>query len=537
MSILTSIETARQYGVKDDAILNQIITQNPDKEDSFEKAINRGANPSDIVNEIIKQNKGKDNINKSGLDIMIEQKNLAKEEPIEPVKEKKSFLRKAGEFFTGSTQKFAETLGTAASVIDPKTKKLREETLESAQSQADNYLQMAKNETDKEKKDELLKAAAYLADTEDIDIFNNPEYQKTAKQVYGEAIGVAAETLGWGKVGNIAKTVKASTVAQTAIRAAKTGAVLGATTSTGSAMADNKSTADILKSTATGAVTGAVIGGATGALAGKIGGKISDKKATNIASKRLTSKDKVLAYKSGRAKEATLLRSEKIQPTKLEQELGKLAKDIKLTGNKTKDINKVTKNIAEEALSLKKTLKKSGAIYNKNNVKGTLNKMKEDKTIDLIEQEVRVYDKMIKKFNKMVDNKKNKNIDGLLELRQEFDAWAKSNTPNIFTNKRGGAYRAVSSVRESVNNYINNKIKNDVVKSSLKKQSNLYSILDNISEKGAKGETKLQPAKITKPIKKLFPWVGGATGLEILRRTIGGQKSSNDKTDYFSGQE
>jgi len=534
MSILTSIETARKAGIKDDAILNQIMAQNPERVNSFETAINRGAKASDIVNEIIKQNQGKEAINRSGLDRMIEQKNIAKEEPVEQVKEKKSFLRKAGEFFTGSTQKFAETLGTAASVIDPKTKKLREETLASAQSQADNYLQMAKNETDKEKKDKLLKAAAYLADTEGIDIYNNPEYQKTAKQVYGEAIGVAAETLGWGKVGNIAKTVKASTVAQTAIKAAKTGAVLGATTSTGSAMAENKSTADILKSAGTGAVTGAVIGGATGALAGKIGGKISKKSATKLASKRVSGKEKVLAYKTGRAKEATLLKSEKIIPTQKEKELGKLAQEIGLKGNTKKDITKINKAIEQEAKSLKKTLKESGSIYNKNNVKGVLNKMKKDKTIDLIEPEVKVYEKMIKKFNKMVDSKKNKGIDGLLELRQEFDKWAKSNSPTIFKNKRGGAYRAVSSVRDAVNTYIDKNVKGTA--SSLAKQRDLYTILDNISEKAAKGSTKLKPSKIKVATKKLFPWAGGAAGLEILRRTISGNSNkSNTYSDF--GQE
>lgn len=534
MSILTSIEIARKAGIKDDAILNEIMAQNPERAESFETAINRGAKASDIVNEIIKQNQGKEAINRSGLDRMIEQKNLAKEEPIEPVKEKKSFLRKAGEFFTGSTQKFAETLGTAMSVIDPKTKKMREETLASAQRQVDLYMELAKKETDKERKDKFLKAAAYLADTEDIDIYNNPEYQKTAKQIYGEAIGVAAETLGWSKVGNIAKTVKASTVAQTAIRAAKTGAVLGATTSTGSAMAENKSTADILKSTATGAVTGAVIGGATGALAGKIGGKISKKSATKLASKRVSGKEKVLAYKTGRAKEATLLRSEKIIPTQKEKELGKLAQEIGLKGNTKKDITKINKAIEKEAIALKKTLKESGAIYNKNNVKGFLNKMKNDKTIDLIEPEVRVYEKMIKKFNKMVDSKKNKRIDGLLELRQEFDKWAKSKSTTIFTNKRGGAYRAVSSVRDAVNTYIDKNVPGTA--NSLAKQRNLYTILDNISEKAAKGSTKLKPSKIKVATKKLFPWAGGAAGLEILRRTISGNSNkSNPYSDF--GQE
>lgn len=534
MSILTSIEIARKSGVNDDAILNQIMTQNPEKRDVFQKSISRGAKSADIINEIVKQNKGNESLGKSGLDRMIEQKNIAKEQPV--VEEKKdSLLGKVGKFFTGATQKFAETLGTAASVIDPTTKKLREETLSSAQSQVDSYLEKARTETDKDKKDKYLKAASYLADTEDIDIFNNPEYQKTAKQVYGEAIGVAAETLGWGKIGNIAKTVKASTVAEMALKSAKTGAVLGGTISTGKAMEENKSTGDILKSAAGGVISGAVLGGATGALAGKLGGKLGEKEATKLVAKRVSGKDKVLAYKTGRATEAGLLKSEKIVPTAKEGELGKLAQEIRLKGNSKKDIANVNLNIEKEAKALKETLKNTGAIFNKNNVKGTLNKLKEDKTIDLIDSEVGVYDKMISKFNKMVDAKQNKGLDGLLELRQSFDSWAKSNNPNIFVNKRGGAYRALSSVRDSINGYINNKVGNDVVKQSLNKQSNLYTILENISEKAAKGATKLKPGKLQATAKKLLPWAGGATGLEILRRTMG-SKPGGSSTDYSQEQ-
>lgn len=534
MSILTSIETARNSGVNDDAILNQIMTQNPTKRDVFQKSISRGAKSVDIINEIVKQNKGNEAIGQSGIDRMIEQKNIAKEQPI--VEEKKeSLLGKVGKFFTGATQKFAGTLGTAASVIDPTTKKLREETLSSAQNQVDQYLKMAKTETDKDRKDKLLKAASYLADTEDIDIFNNPEYQKTAKQVYGEAVGVAAETLGWGKIGGVLKGAKTVTAAQTALKSALSSGIIGATTSAGKAMEENKSIGDITKSAIGGGVSSAILGGAIGYGAGKLVGKIGKKEATKLVAKRLTDKGKVAAYKSGRATEAGLLKGEKILPTKKETELGKLAQEIGLKGNTKKDIANVNTTIEKEAKILKENLRNSGAIYNKNNVKGTLNKMKGDKTIDLIDSEVGVYDKMIDKFNKMVDTKKNKGLDGLLELRQEFDQWAKSNNPNIFVNKRGGAYRALSSVRDSINGYINKKVGDDVVKQSLNKQSSLYTILENISEKAALGATKLKPGKLLTGTKKILPWAGGIAGLEALRRTIA-NKTSGGSTDYTQEQ-
>ncbi len=85
MSIINSIETARQAKIKDDAILNQIMTQNPNKVPVFEKALSRGATPTDIINEIIKQNTGKEAILNTGLDKFIEEEIKTKEQPGRPL--------------------------------------------------------------------------------------------------------------------------------------------------------------------------------------------------------------------------------------------------------------------------------------------------------------------------------------------------------------------------------------------------------------------------------------------------------------------
>lgn len=531
MSIINSIETARRAKINDDAILSEIVKQNPSKATVFEQAKKRGASSSDIINEVIKQNSG---LEKTSI---IEQNLTNKVSAPQPAEEKKdSLLSKVGKFFTGATQKFTETLGTAASVIDPTTKKLREETISSAQNQSDQYLKMAQSETDKDKKDKLLKAASYLADTEDIDIYNNPEYQKTAKQIYGEAIGVAAETLGWGKIGNIAKTVKASTVLPTVLKSAGTGAVLGGVTSTAKAMEENKSTEDIIKSSATGTVVGGITGGALGYGANKLFGKIGEKQATKLVSAPITKKSKELAYRTGRASEASFLKSEKILPTKSEQELGKLAQDVGLKIGKNKsNISKVNTAIEKEAEGLKQLLKETGAVYNKNNVKGQLNKMKSEVSEDLVDSEVKVYDKMVAKFNKMVEASDNKGLDGLLEVRQKFDQWLQSNNPNIFINKQGGVYRASKAVRESVNGYINKKVKNDIVVRSLKKQTDLYKIRENISKKSAGGGVKLKSSTIKKIGKKLLPAAlyGGATALGVKAVSGGGKQSISNYSSYL----
>ncbi len=56
MQVVESIRKARDKGISDDLILQEIRKQNPDKETFFQKAQERGATSSRILDEIIKQN-------------------------------------------------------------------------------------------------------------------------------------------------------------------------------------------------------------------------------------------------------------------------------------------------------------------------------------------------------------------------------------------------------------------------------------------------------------------------------------------------
>ncbi len=56
MSVVQSIKKAREKGIEDSLILNEIRKQNPQKEPFFKKAEEMGANPEAILDEIIKQN-------------------------------------------------------------------------------------------------------------------------------------------------------------------------------------------------------------------------------------------------------------------------------------------------------------------------------------------------------------------------------------------------------------------------------------------------------------------------------------------------
>lgn len=184
---------------------------------------------------------------------------------------KKSVARKVGDFFTKSTQAFGSTLGTAASVVDPQTIKSRNEMLATTNEAIDNYLRLASQEKNKEKAQQFLEAAKKLADTNDLDIFSRPEYQKTAKQIGGEALGTAIEVAGFGTYGSAAKTAqvaKAAPTVLTGVKAgAKVGAVYGGLGGVSTAMQEDKSVADIAKQGLVGAGVGAVAGGVIGGAA------------------------------------------------------------------------------------------------------------------------------------------------------------------------------------------------------------------------------------------------------------------------------
>ena len=186
------------------------------------------------------------------------------------ITKKKSTLRKVGDFFTKGTQKFAQTLGTAASVVDPKTKKLREETIAKTNEQVDLLLQQARKETDKDKAKRILEATRKLAETEGVDIFNRPEYQKTAKQVLGEALETGLEiasfgTFGAGQIPTALKVLKpGQKILKSTVSGAKVGAGFGGLFGVSEALQQDKSGLQIAGAGLLGPGTGGLFGGLLG---------------------------------------------------------------------------------------------------------------------------------------------------------------------------------------------------------------------------------------------------------------------------------
>jgi hypothetical protein len=221
-----------------------------------------------------------------------------------PAPQPTSFLDKAkgavvtagkfvGNILTGSSQAFGNTLGTAVSTFDPQTIANRQAVLDQAKQQANNYVTLATQTADKAKKTALLKAASKSADTTGVDIYNNPEYQKTAKQIYGEALGTALETLGFGELGGAAKTAEAVVKGTKAInlgtdiaKSAAIGGGFGVVSGVSGGMQENKDAKgialDALNQGAVGVILGGVLGLAGGLISKSIANKVDGKIKYNI---------------------------------------------------------------------------------------------------------------------------------------------------------------------------------------------------------------------------------------------------------------
>ena len=75
-------------------------------------------------------------------------------------------------------------------------------------------------------------------------------------------------------------------------------------------------------------------------------------------------------------------------------------------------------------------------------------------------------------------------LEGLLDVRQEIDKWARLSDKKFF-DKTGARQYAVREIRDAINTFIDQNATSVAVKESLKKQSSLYRAKDVLQEKAA----------------------------------------------------
>jgi hypothetical protein len=109
---------------------------------------------------------------------------------------------------------------------------------------------------------------------------------------------------------------------------------------------------------------------------------------------------------------------------------------------------------------------------------------------------------------------------GLLKARKEYDSWVLSQKPKVFDATADNAFTiANDTVRKTLNNLLDEKAVNLGIKDSLKKQSTLYSAMENVVPKAAEeantvfGRTMQKIGKILGTKNKIVQGIAAAVGI------------------------
>jgi hypothetical protein len=174
----------------------------------------------------------------------------------------KSFLRKVGDFFTSSTQRFGKTAGEAIAApgnvdIYNKTRKSHDDVTYNLSKKIAQDKAEGKDTT---RLQEAMKR--HVESAPKLEDFTGDVINKTTGQVLGEAAGTVLEATSGGLLSSGARTVASKTLSTLGKvkQGAKIGSIYGAVGGGANAMQEGGGVGE----TAIGAATGGLVGGALG---------------------------------------------------------------------------------------------------------------------------------------------------------------------------------------------------------------------------------------------------------------------------------
>ena len=231
-------------------------------------------------------------------------------------------------------------------------------------------------------------------------------------------------------------------------------------------------------------------------------------KLAEVGQEQLTKKGEIVAKEAGKIETKGLFKRvvQKVTPRDLER--GQALKDIGVSAYDAfdKQISKINEGITKEADQLREGLKQSKATWSWKNLKGT---------IDAIDKPHLLSGDLEKAFNKTLNvvmdkaQMADKNLSGLLDVRQAFDREVEKQYPNLYNSETMTAIKqAVLKTRAAINDMIEKALPEgktalgDSFKNSLKKQNLLFEAKTNIAEKAPKlGESASRIGKSIKYVK------------------------------------
>lgn len=147
-------------------------------------------------------------------------------------------------------------------------------------------------------------------------------------------------------------------------------------------------------------------------------------------------------------------------------------------------VNEALKNTAND---LEQTILARDFIIPKREVVANLNKAAEKLSLSplIVGDAEKTAQKLINGARKFIEENKGSG-SGLLQARKDFDAWVKKQKPKVFDAKSENAFTIANrEIRDTLTDLLEKKAPEAGVRASLKKQTGLYTALDNIAPKAA----------------------------------------------------
>ena len=433
---------------------------------------------------------------------------------------------------------FGEGLGAAADNIRGKISKkydsvgeIYEKRLDSLLSQQDDILGRLKVAKDSNDIETIGKLESLLQQTGDdlhkLDVESSERINElpSNKEVIGSALSLATLAVG-GKVAKGAGSLATKAIpslatpatsviggiAKGAAKGAATAAPIGALEGVGRGITQEKDAKGVvgqsLKESALAGVGGALVGGAIGgvttkkALAPK---KAQDEMLDFIQKKKLSSAEDLIAREQGRLQDATLLKGEKLAPTKREIEMAQAAQGIvdPKAGLK-KNMDNIKKSIISDS-------KKVDSLYEKE-VITALTDARVDEAVKTLKEtssgkilftpgtsEEKAYDALVDVYKAELK----KAGGNPIVARRNFDKIGKQRLPNAFkrlstdsiTNVKEQAFIDIRNLGNELAFETLPDTASKEVANLLRKQSLLYNLRTNIAL-NSQGITKLKPSKV-----------------------------------------
>lgn len=239
-----------------------------------------------------------------------------------------------------------------------------------------------------------------------------------------------------------------------------------------------------------------------GKLADKFGAKTAAKTAVksiadiaDTVAPKMSAKETAEALAKRGATKKGLLGKISLNPDpyvqKVAQSVKELVPDFNPKATYAENINATKKALATEAGNLKSQViaKGKNIIYPFKELESKMNDIPKDISLQSDPKMSKLFD-LTKKAALNISKEKGGTIADLLDARKGFDELVSKEIPNLYDKEYSPMRTAVTAMRNTMNDFIADKLPDVNLKSSLTKQSHLFSAIDNMAVKAASGAEK-----------------------------------------------